>query len=186
MIELLDDLPLIEFQTGRVVAFRRDWLLGSILRAAESAGYKSWWLAEHVAESVTAYLRLRWEENIVSVPRLEKAVRSVLQVIGYAEVATHFVPDPPILQLSLPALAREAGSGFELTFFYLLDRRLEELCAEEIRQIELLGLQPCVKFLKAKKLWSRDCAILQEEIVAFVRQKLRAHNPDRDISSLLS
>jgi hypothetical protein len=174
LIELIDGLPLVKFDGGRVVAFRHDWLLRSILRAAEKAGYRSWWLAEHVAESVTTYLRLRCEDSVVALPRLEKAVVSVLQVIGYAEIASRFVPDPPIIQVSLPQLAIEAGAGFELSFFQLLRHRLHQLCSEDIHYIELVGLQPCVKFLCARKAWSRDCTMLQEEIVAFVREQLRA------------
>lgn len=186
MISLADDLPLVKFDGGRVVAFRRDWLLRSILRAAEHAGYREWWLADHVTESITTYLRLRCEENVVAVPRLEKAVQSVLQVIGYAEVATHFVPDPPIVEISLHEMALAAGSGFELSFFHLLARRLRSVGTEDVRHVELLGLFPCVKFLKSRRIWNHGCRALQEEIVHFVRQHLETLSPDREILFALS
>ena len=75
--------------------FERGWLAGTLARAAERAGYKKWWLAPHVTESVTNYLEQDFEESVVTVNRLEKAVQSVLQVIGYADVAGHFCAVPP-------------------------------------------------------------------------------------------
>ena len=75
--------------------FERNWLAGSLAKAAENAGYKKWWLAPHVTESVTNYLEKDFDESVVTINRLEKAVQSVLQVIGYADVAGHFHAAPP-------------------------------------------------------------------------------------------
>lgn len=184
MIALADGLPLVRFDSGEVSAFRRDWLLRSLARAAERAGYPKWWLAEHVAESVTVYLAEQWEENVVALPRLATAVRSILQVIGYAEIATHFVPGPPLAQVSLVDLAEEAGPGYELAFFHLLDRRLEERLGAGVNFIELLGLERAVKRLRAKKLWSRECSVLRDEVVAFARG--RTAEAGRDVTLSLS
>ena len=82
----------------------------------------------------------------------------------------HFAPAPPRVQVSLVELARAAGSGYELAFFELLGRRLRELCREPGSYFELLGLEPCVKLLRARKTWSRDCDALRSEIVGFVRE----------------
>ena len=65
-------------------------------RAAERAGYKKWWLAPHVTESVTNYLEQDFDESVVADQTgSKKAVQSVLQVIGYADVAGHFCAVPP-------------------------------------------------------------------------------------------
>jgi len=90
MIALRDNLPLVRFGDGRVHAFERGWLCGALAESAAGAGYPKWWLAPHVAESVTRYLEQDFDENVIPVCRLEQAVRSVLQVIGYADVAGAF------------------------------------------------------------------------------------------------
>ena len=169
MICLKDNLPVIQLATGQAIAFERDWLVRSLAQAAARAGYAKWWLATHVAESVTEFLREQQETNVLPVERLTEAVRSVLQVIGYGEIGQHFIPAPARVQVSLVELAREAGSGYELAFFEMLARRLQELCREPGGYFELLGLEPCVKLLRAKKSWSRDCDALREEIVTFTR-----------------
>src|SRR5258705_13652097 len=117
MIALKDGLPVIQLPNGQAVAFDREWLVRALAQAALRAGYGKWWLAEHVAESVTSYLRDQREITVLPVEQLTKAVQSVLQVIGYAEVGQHFVPAPHKMFISLVDLAREAGTGYELAFF---------------------------------------------------------------------
>lgn len=181
MIALKDKLPLVEFESGHVVAFERNWLVRSLSQAARKAGYQKWWLAEHVAESVTAYL-MHTEENVITVPRLAKSVQSLLQVIGYAEIAGHFHPDPPPVRISLREIAGAAGNGYELVFFDLLARRLQDLAETRATSFEMLDLEPCVRHLCAKKIWSRDCDILRSEIVAFVREQIMTFHSGPEIA----
>ncbi len=181
MIALKDNLPLVEFDSGHVVAFERDWLLRSLSQAARKAGYQKWWLAEHVADSVTMYLRHR-EENVVTFPGLAKSVQSVLQVIGYAEIANHFHPAPPPVRVSLREIAGAAGNGYELIFFGMLARRLQDIAQTGATCFEFLDLEPCVRHLRAKKIWSRDCDILRAEIVAFVREQIIAFHSGPEIA----
>lgn len=171
MIAFYDHLPLVRLEDGRCVAFDRDWLVRSLSRAARKAGFAQWWLASHVAESVTQFLRDQSELNVMPVERLTTAVQSVLQVIGYAEVGRFFEAGRPLAQVSLVELAREAGTGYELAFFERLGRRILELVEEEHCDFELYGLEPCVKLLRARKAWSRDCDALRAEIVSFARDQ---------------
>ncbi|HYR57768.1 MAG TPA: hypothetical protein VEO95_04020 [Chthoniobacteraceae bacterium] len=182
MIALKDNLPVIQLASGQAVAFERDWLVRSLARAAQRAGYGKWWLAEHVAESVTSYLRDQRELTVLPVEQLTKAVQSVLQVIGYAEVGRHFVPAPHKVQISLVDLAREAGTGYELAFFEKLARCIQALLREKNAHFELLGLEPCVKLLRARKVWSRDCDALRAEIVSFAREQTGTAAAQHDVT----
>ena len=186
MIALREGLPLVEFDGGRVAVFERGWLVRSLLQAAQKAGYPQWWLAEHVAESVTAYLRERCPESVVAVPRLTHAVQSVLQVIGYAEVANHFDAGPPPFRISLLELVREAGTGYELAFFDALGRAIREAVAARVSYFELVSMERAVKQLRSKKIWSHDCDALRGEIVTFVREQIGAARPGHEILFSLS
>ena len=93
-------------------------------------------------------------------------------VIGYAEVATHFDPGPPPIKISLLDLARKAGDGYELAFFDLLERDMQQVLATRATYFELFDLDRCVKGLRAKKIWSRDCATLRAEIITFLRERV--------------
>lgn len=186
MIALPDDLPLVEFEGGQQVLFQRDWLIRSLLQAAEKAGYQKWWLAEHVAESISSYLQLRYDQTVVASTQLARAVQSALQVIGYAEVANHYVPGPPPIKISLLELARAAGTGYELAFFELLGRRIQELMQARSNHFELYALERCVKLLRSRKVWSRDCDALGKEIVSYVREQIEASRPAQDVAFSVS
>lgn len=174
MIAFHNHLPLVRFGDGRVLPFERSWLAGSLARAAERAGYKKWWLATHVTESVTNYLEQDFDESVVTIQRLEKAVQSVLNVIGYADVAGHFRASPPPARISLAELARDAGHGYELVFFDLLRVRLREAMEAQAERLEICDAQRGVKLLRSAKNWRRDCSGLLEEIVTFVRGEIDA------------
>ena len=65
MICLKDNLPVIQLASGQAIAFERDWLVRSLTQAAARAGYAKWWLASHVAESVTEFLRDQPDLNVL-------------------------------------------------------------------------------------------------------------------------
>jgi hypothetical protein len=174
MIAFRDNLPLVRFSDGQVMPFEQSWLVGSLARAAESAGYKKWWLAPHVMESVTNYLEKDFDESVVAISRLEKAVQSVLQVIGYSDIAGHFHAAPPPARISLSELARDAGHGYELVFFELLRSRVREAIEAKAQRLEICDAHSGVKLLRSAKVWRRDCTGLLDEIVSFVREELTA------------
>ncbi len=172
MIAFRDNLPLVRFDDGQVIAFEGSWLARGLARAAAQAGYERWWLAGHVTQSVINYLEKDFTDPTIGIARLRTSVCSVLQVIGYSDIADCFQPLPPPVHLSLAALAREAGSGYELSFFTLLRDRLREIVDSDTLQAELRDLRPCVKLLRSAKIWRRDCTGLRSEIVRFVRKSL--------------
>jgi hypothetical protein len=177
MIALRDNLPLIRHAGGYVSCFERDWLHRSLVEAAHKAGYEKWWLAEHVIESVVRYLEDQFVGNELCSSGLGRAVRSVLEGIGYGEVAAQFEPLPPARRVSLPELAARAGTGYELAFFQLLESELTLLAGLGVRTLVLDGLQPCVKRLRGAKAWRADCRVLSDEIVDFVRDRLGSATP---------
>lgn len=186
MIAFKNSLPVVRFDDGIVMNFESRWLLESLARAAERAGYQKWWLAEHVTQTVATYLRNDFDSNVVNLPQLRSAVQSVLQVIGYSDVANHFEPMPPPVRLSLARLAHEAGAGYELFFFRLLRDRLREIVDSRSIRVELFDLHPCVKLLRCAKNWRRDCAGLRSEIVRFVRGELDASTRSDELNLQLS
>ncbi|MEI8233250.1 MAG: hypothetical protein WCH57_01040 [Verrucomicrobiota bacterium] len=182
MIALADGLPLVQLDDGRAVAFQRGWIVRALAKAAFKAGFSKWWLAEHVAETVELSLASHYQENVISVPRLTERIRDVLQGIGYSEVGGYLALGRPGERLDLAALAREAGAGYELAFFNRLREQLRSLIGAGTTDVDLIGLAPCVKQLRARKSWSRGCEALQEEIVSFVRKQTADNPAKREVS----
>ena len=168
MIAFLDGMPLVALPEGRNTSFDKRWITASISNAAEHAGYHRWWLAEHIAESVTVYLHRDFAENSVGILKLQEAVLEVLQSLGFEDVAGHYrLPDPPV-SLSLRELAHEAGDNYELAFFGLLGERLRRLAISPAEHIEIRDLTECLRLLEGRRKRSQG---LREEIVTFIRKQ---------------
>src|SRR5438105_13685522 len=179
MVAFKEEFPYLRTDSGQLFEFNRDWLHAAITRAADEAGYPSWWLTDHVTESIAFYLRLRNDENVVAFSQLSQTVRYVLKVIGYKEIVPHFTPSPPPISISLVDIAHQAGSGYELAFFDLLEKRINTLIETGVDNLQLCSLQPCVKQLRCTKVWTRACDSLREEIVCFIRERLTATTSER-------
>jgi hypothetical protein len=175
MVAFKEEFPYLRTESGQLFEFNRDWLHAAINRAADKAGYPSWWLTDHVTESIAFYLRLRNDESVVAFKQLSQTVRYVLKVIGYKEIIPHFAPAPPPISISLVDIAHEAGTGYELAFFDLLEKRIDTLIEIGADNLQLCSLQACVKHLRGVKAWTRACDALREEIVCFVREKLTSN-----------
>jgi hypothetical protein len=181
MIAFRNDLPLVALPNGQAHAFDPEWLFVSLESAARRAGYPNWWLCEHVTESVTLHLKTQFTAASVSCADLETTVRSVLQCIGYSEVGNVFSFTPPTREISILQIARQAGSGYELAFFDLLARQIQDVVLNAPNHFILCGLEPAVKLLRSKKAWSRDCEALRSEIVEFARDHVELAACGREI-----
>src|SRR5205814_5158405 len=172
MVAFKEEFPYLRTNSGQLFEFNRDWLHAAITRAADEAGYHRWWLTDHVTESIAFYLHLRNDENVIEFSQLSQTVRYVLKCIGYKEIVPHFTPSPPPISISLLDIALHAGTGYELAFFDLLEKRIHTLIETGADNLQLCSLQTCVKHLRGVKTWTRACDALREEIVCFVREKL--------------
>jgi hypothetical protein len=181
VIALTDSLPLLRRNENEDVPLRQDWLYYCLRKAAEKAGYNQWWLAEHVTSSVFWYFSTTYERNTVTLKEILEIVRSVLQAIGYSEVGVHFETLNPPFELDLADLAREAGPGFELAFFQILKERVRPALADHASNINIYGLQTCVRRLRSIKTWSRSCSELRNEIVEFLRAQLERTDLQTDL-----
>src|SRR5713101_136451 len=172
MVAFKEEFPYLRTSSGQLFEFSRDWLHAAITRAADEAGYPSWWLTDHVTESIAFYLRLRNDENVVAFSQLSQTVRFVLKAIGYKEIIPYFTPAPPPISISLLEIAHHASTGYELAFFDLLEKRIHALVETGVDDLQLCSLQACVKYLQRTKVWTRACDSLREEIVCFIRERL--------------
>src|SRR4029079_17840447 len=155
MVAFKEEFPYLKAETGQLFEFDRGWLREAITRAANDAGYPSWWLTEHVTESIAFYLRLRNDESFIAFNQLSQTVRYVLKVIGYKEIVPHFSPTPPPVSFSLLTIAQDADAGYELGFFDGLEKRITALVSAGADSLLVCDLQACVKHLRGSKTWTR-------------------------------
>lgn len=176
MIALRDSMPLIATPTGQASSFDKLWIATSLRSAAKKAGYKRWSLASDITESVALYLQHEIEAFSVDVFELEKIVSDLLESLGYNDIASQFfLPDPPI-KISLMDLAEKAGTNYELLFFKLLKKRLQEITQSNADRLKISDLEPCLYYLTHRTRVGR-AKILREEIINCIRHYSGTRNP---------
>jgi hypothetical protein len=55
---------------------------------------------------------------------------------------------------------------------------MQPILSRRATNINVLGLQNCVRFLQSVKTWSRSCSELRTEIVDFLRAQLEKDKPE--------
>lgn len=172
MIALPAQLPLLRVGRYEVTTYSQDWLEENIRDAARAAGQGDWWFTPDIVRSLMIYLRERFPGTTITLDELTVKIRSVLEKIGFTDIGDRVALTPPALSLSLDDLAREAGEGFELRFFQLLDARLTELATLGAPAIALTASHDGVKRLCATKYWTQSCRQLESEIVTFLDRRM--------------
>jgi hypothetical protein len=173
VIAFKDFLPLLRYgDAARPI--RYSWIRKCLCQAAARNGFTDWWPADYIAESLLEYLAQSYDSNVIELWELAEFARAALTAIGHREIAAAFVALPPPFELSLLELAQEAGAGYELLFFRLLREKIRPAFAESRTSFLLAGLGPCVRHLCSAAKWSRNCSLLRNEIVEFVRSEFSA------------
>jgi hypothetical protein len=152
-------------------ACEEDWLRDRIACAAEACGRGDFWMAGDVAHGLVDYLEHAYEGTAIDLPELIGKLKRLLEQIDCKDVAGHLDASPPPMPVELTGLATDAGNGFELFFFRLLDSHITSLAQVGVREVRLTGMRSCVRQLRGARRWRRDCDRLVDEILAFIRSK---------------
>jgi hypothetical protein len=120
MVAFKEEFPYLRSESGQLFEFNRDWLHAAITQAADRAGYPSWWLTEHVTESIAFYLRLRTDESVVAFSQLNQTVPARFEsdrLQGNRPAFRRHRRDFGFITKS-----RSRGDGYELAFLTLEKR----------------------------------------------------------------
>ncbi|MEM7385024.1 MAG: hypothetical protein AAF514_08780, partial [Verrucomicrobiota bacterium] len=134
-------MPLLRVGTHDIGDYGPQWLEQTILKAAVDAGHEKWWFAHDLTRSVFIYLKERFQKNIITLSELRDKVGAVLVSIGFEDIASKLAINPPPWRLSLADTARQAGNGFELAFYRILDQKIDECAQLGVTELKLSGLR---------------------------------------------
>jgi len=167
MIALFFGLPLITLPNGHSFTFQKSWIKNALQHVASEQGYGCWWFARELAESVELYLQREWHSNVITITELENIIKDLLLSLRFSDLAAAFFLPPPPTRLSLLELAQQAGEGYELLFFQLLKKRLDQVTQSAIQQLEVYGLDASIRHLFHRKRLGRKET--KRQIVNYIR-----------------
>jgi len=173
MISLATDYLLFELANGESVPFSAEMLSVEVEGDAQHAFDAE--VVRHAAKAVFHYFREELGRQTVTVGEfagaLEKALRGFrLQARG----ADASKPQAGVSDSDLSRLARESGGACELLFFPRLRDELQQQLRQRPRLVRFHSLRGCVKQLVGTERWTPRCRSMEEQIVAYLRECLRA------------
>ena len=184
MITLASDCLLFELASGESVPYSADMV--SVELEDDTAELFDEEFVRHAANAVFHYFKHELGRQTVSVGEFAEALEKLLR--GFAATARQSNnPDlrPRVLESDLHGLARELGEGCELLFFARLRAELQQHLQQAPRVLRFRGLRGCVKQLTGARRWGLRCQELEGEIVAYLRQCLRATSAPDEFSLMV-
>jgi hypothetical protein len=173
MITLASDCLLFEMATGETIPYSAD--MASTELTGDNAGLFDSEFVQHATNAVFHYFKHELGRQTVSFGEFAGALEKVLcGFAATAQLSTEAKARPGVLEFDLCRLADESGPGSELFFFPRLRAELQRHLQQVPRVLRFRGLRGCVKQLTGARRWNLRCQSLEGEIVAYLRQCLRA------------
>ena len=175
MRPLLGHLPSLTLGPYQIPHYDEPWLEGLLMDAARRSSRKDLSHLTLVRSSLFKYLRDYYLQPVLSVADLFSRVRELLYRTGLPEVAAALHPLPPPVTVSLLKIAEDAGPGYELSFFTLLDERLRTLREAGAGLITFKDLERAALLLRNRKKPNLDVLNLSREITAHLHHRGAGH-----------
>jgi hypothetical protein len=179
MIALAMDCLVFRMATGESVPFSADAISDELVGEHDSV-YDSE-LVGHAANAVFHYFKHELGYQTVTVGEFAAALDKVLHGLKLDERGGNSNRTGLVRESDLRALARECSTG-ELAFFPKLREELRQHLQHGGRVIRFCGLRQCAKRLCGAHRWSVKCQAMQEHIVEYLRNCLRAECEGQELA----
>jgi len=181
MITLASDCLLFELAGGESVPFSADMI--SVDLMGETALWFDPDFVRHAAKAVFHYFQRELGRQTVTLAEFAEALEKVLRGFKPNGPEPSERPTPSqVAQSDLRRLASDSGHGCELFFFPRLRDELRQHLQQQPRMLRFHGLRGCVKQLVGAQRWTARCQVLEEQIVAYLRECLSAEVSQKELA----
>lgn len=170
MIAIPSELPFVVWNTGHPVPLSEGWLVESIEYSLQGENMPQWQWTGDIAKAVCLHIKENFSGTEIHHVELVRILRQSISALGYEDVAHKIQLTAPRVVIHLPEIAHR--TDIELAFFQELQSKLDEALGFIVRGVKLEGIRDSVKTLNRTKRWKKNCQILNDDIVKFVRQHL--------------
>ena len=172
MIALLNDCLLFQLATGESVPCSAEMISVEIVGGQDRELDPE--ILRHAAASVFHYFKKELMRETVSVGEFAVALERVLRQLGLTLHEGELTAAREILESDLRVIACQSAGSLELFFYPALRQELQSQLKQSPKVLRFRGLRGCVKQLTGARRWSHRCDLLQDQIVAYLRECLTA------------
>ena len=172
MIALQNNCLLFQLATGESVPCSAEMISVEIVGGQDRELDPE--VLRHAAASVFHYFKNELRRESVSVGEFAVALERVLRQLGLTLHENEPETAREIVESDLRVIACQSAGSLELFFYPALRHEMQNQLKQSPKVLRFRGLRGCVKQLTGAQRWSQRCDVLQEQIVAYLRECLSA------------
>jgi len=169
MICISGNMPVLQIGEHQVSNYDTHWIRLAIENAAFRANQPYFSFVDDVYDGIVYYLEHKCSLRLLEIEALYMRIRHTLKRIGCEAIANELVMECPPITISLERAAIEAGNGYELAFYQILQSEMLTLKKLGVREVFFSELNESILILKQSKGWQSDCDQLENDILLWLK-----------------
>jgi hypothetical protein len=169
MICLVGKLPVLQIGRHQVPTYGTEWIDQALARAAEKSNRADFPFIDDIRDGVLHYLEHKCPWRLLPIEDLFERIKRMLCRIGCEAIAENLDLLAPPLTVSIARAAKDAGNGFELLFFQMLQEEIDDLRSRGAEDFHFTDIRESTLILRGSRVWTPRCKRLHQEILAFLQ-----------------
>lgn len=171
MICIAGNMPVIQVGDYQVTNYDTFWIRRAIQGAADRSNHPEFAFVDDIYEAVVYYLENQCSLRLLKLESLYERIRHMLKRIGCESIANALRVEAPPVTISLEKAAVEAGNGYELAFYQILQNEMRKLKKMGAQEVFFGHIRESILVLKQCKEWSGSCELLEKDIMLWLKKE---------------
>lgn len=164
-------MPVIQVGDYQVTNYDTFWIRRAIQGAADRAQHSEFAFVDDIYEAVVYYLENQCSLRLLQLEALYERIRHMLKRIGCETIANALQIEAPPVTISLERAAVEAGNGYELAFYQILQDEMRALKKMGAHEVFFGDIRQSIKVLKQSEEWTDACEQLEKDIMLWFKKE---------------
>jgi hypothetical protein len=169
MICIAGNMPVLQVGDHQISDYDTYWIRRAIKNAALRAGQPHFAFVDDVYDGIVFYLEHKCPLRLLAIESLYTRISHTLKRIGCEAIANALEIESPPITISLERAAIEAGNGYELAFYQILQSEMMSLKKLGAREVFFSEMRESVLILKQTDKWQNECEQLENDILLWLK-----------------
>ena len=169
MICIAGNMPVLQVGDHQISDYDTYWIRRAIENAAIRANQPHFAFVDDVYDGIVYYLEHKCSLRLLAIESLFTRICYTLKRIGCEAIANALVVESPPITISLERAAIDAGNGYELAFYQILQTEMIKLKKLGASEVFFSEMRESVLILKQANQWHDDCDQLENDILLWLK-----------------
>ncbi|MFT5905998.1 MAG: hypothetical protein ACI9E1_001603 [Cryomorphaceae bacterium] len=170
MICIAGNMPVLQVGEHQISNYDTYWIRRAIENASIRANQPHFSFIDDVYDGIVYYLEHKCPLRLLAIESLYTRIRHTLKRIGCEAIANALEVECPPITISLERAATDAGNGYELAFYQILQAEMISLKQLGAREVFFSEMRESVMIMKQAEQWYDDCDQLESDILLWLKK----------------